>query len=55
MVLARRCLEPAVSAQSGIGSVRWVSLAQSIPNHPCRHYDTSTTTSFILVNMDSSM
>lgn len=52
MVLGRRCLEPAVSAQTGIGSVRWVSLAESIPNHPCRHYDTSTTTSFILVNMD---
>ena len=25
------CLEPAVSAQPGLGSVRWVSLAESIP------------------------
>lgn len=30
-VLGRLCLEPAVSAQPGLGSVRWVSLAKSIP------------------------
>lgn len=31
VVSGGRCLEPAVSAQPGIGSVRWVSLAKTIP------------------------
>lgn len=48
------CLEPAVSAQPGLSSVRWVSLARSVPpvlttTFSCRRNDTSAATSSILI------
>ena len=46
------CLEPAVSARpGGLGSVRWVSLAECFS---CSGNDTSPTTSSIPVNMESN-
>lgn len=59
MVSGRGCLEPAVSAQPGIGSVRWVSLKKKkkemFPTTLVAHSGTSSSTSFILVNIESGM
>jgi len=58
LALGCLCLEPAVSAQPRLGSVRWASLAKSISSQPpssCSHNDTSATTSSILVHMEPNM
>lgn len=63
MVSGRGCLEPAVSAQPGIGSVRWVSLKKKkkklkkgmFPTTLVAQSGTSSSTSFILVNIESGM